>query len=317
MNIVRILINLFRFDRTNWKVVSLCVLAAVVFWIFNAFNKNYSTNVRFPVLFEFDGEKYAPSEHLPKSINLNVSGNGWDLFRRHLGVKVPPVVIPLERAKEVKKIVGSTLPPMLATQVGNLKINYVVTDTLYLQIDERDAHRYKLVADISGVTFRDGYGRISPLVVLPDSIELDGPQSRLHALADSIVLALNDKNLSENFRTEVEVEFPGSEFVKRNPPIVQVMFEVNQVVSVKANLKVVLTTKKSRQESADSVEALFQIPAGREEDFKVQSREILSEVKVSQLKKFHVALPKVVNIPPYAFLLKVDSVHEKNRTVLP
>ncbi len=316
MNILRIFINLFRFDRANWKVVSLCVLTAMVFWIFNAFNKDYSTNVRFPLLFEFDGEKYAPAEHLPKSVNLNVSGNGWDLFRRHLGVKVAPVIIPLERAKEIKKIVGSTLPPMLATQVGNLKINYVVTDTLYLQIDERDSHRYKLVADISGVTFREGYGRISPVVVLPDSIELDGPQSRLHALNDSLVVVLNDKNLSESFRTEAEVEFPGGEFVKRDPPVVQIMFEVNQVVNVKKNLKVVIV-KSSRQVAADSVQATFQIPTGREEDFNVQSREILSEVRATQLKKFHVVVPKVINIPPYALLLKVDSVHEKGRPILP
>ena len=67
----------------------------------------------------------------------------------------------------------------------------------------------------------------------------------------------------------------------------------------------------------DSVEVLFQIPLGWEEDFKVQSREILSEVRASQLKKFHTVLPKVVNIPPYALLLKVDSVHEKSRPILP
>ena len=316
MNILRIFVNLFRFDRANWKVVSLCVLTAVVFWIFNAFNKNYSTNVRFPLLFEFDGEKYAPSEHLPKTVNLNVSGNGWDLFRKHLGLKVPPVIIPLERAKEIKKIVGSTLAPMLATQVGNLKINYVVTDTLYLQIDERDTHRYKLVADISGVTFREGYGRTSPVVLLPDSIELNGPQGRLHALDDSIVLVLTENALSKNFRTEAEVVFPGSEFLKRNPPVIQIMFEVNQVVSIKKNLKV-MVDKSSGQEVADSVEALFQIPASREEDFKLQSREILSEVRAKQFRKFRAAVPRVVNIPPYALLLRVDSVHAKGRLILP
>jgi len=296
--------------------VGLCVLTAMVFWIFNAFNKNYSTNVRFPLLFEFDGEKYAPAEHLPKSVNLNVSGNGWDLFRKHLGLKVPPVIIPLERAKEIKKIVGSTLAPMLATQVGNLKINYVVTDTLYLQIDERDSHRYKLVADISGVTFREGYGRISPVVLLPDSIELNGPQSKLHALNDSIVLILSKKNVSDNFRTEAEVDFPGSEFVKRNPPVVQIMFEVNQVVNVTTNLRVNVP-RIVGQAVQDSVEAVFQIPAGREQDFKTQSREIVSEVKATQLKKFHSVLPKVSNIPPYALLLKVDSVREKGQLILP
>jgi hypothetical protein len=315
MNILRIFINLFRFDRANWKVVSLCVLTAIVFWIFNAFNKNYSTNVRFPVLFEFDGEKYAPAEHLPKSVNLNVSGNGWDLFRKHLGLKVPAVIIPLERAKEIKKIVGSTLAPMLATQVGNLKINYVVTDTLHLQIDERDSHRYKLVADVSGITFRDGYGRISPVVLLPDSVELNGPQSRLHALDDSIVFVLTAKNVSENFRTEAEIDFQGSEFIKRNPPIVQIMFEVGRVVRIQKNIKVIYL-KNIGLGVADSVEAQFQIPEGREEDFKMQSREIFSEVKLSQFKRFHTALPKVMSIPPYALLLRVDSVREKGQPIL-
>jgi hypothetical protein len=95
------------------------------------------------------------------------------------------------------------------------------------------------------------------------------------------------------------------------------MFEVNQVVNVKKNLKVVVVTKNSRQDAADSVEALFQIPAGREEDFNVQAREILSEARATQLKKFHTVLPKVVNIPPYALLLKVDSVYEKDRPILP
>lgn len=308
MNIIRILINLFRFDRANWKVVSLCVLTAMVFWIFNAFNKNYSTNVRFPILFEFDGEKYAPAEHLPKIVNLNVSGNGWDLFRKHLGLKVPPVIIPLERPTEIKKIVGSTLAPMLATQVGNLKINYVVTDTLHLQIDERDSHRYKLVADISGVSFKKGYGRISPVVLLPDSVELEGPQSRLHAIYDSIIIPLAEKSLNKNFRTEVEVAFPGSEFVKRDPPVAQIMFEVGEVLNVTELLKVI-TDKNSIVSALDSVEALFQIPVNRVEDFKVQSREILSEIKLRQFKKNKSAIPKVLNIPPYAILLRVDSVH--------
>ena len=309
MNIVRIFINLFRFDRANWKVVSLCVLTAMVFWIFNAFNKNYSTNVRFPVLFEFDGGKYAPADHLPKTVNLNVTGNGWDLFRKRLGVKLAPVIIPLERPKEIRKIVGSTMAPMLATQVGNLKINYVVTDTLYLQIDERDVHRYKLVADISGVSFKKGYGRISPVVMLPDSAEVAGPQSRLHSLYDSIIVTLEEKNLSENFRTEVEITFPGSEFVKIEPSIAQVIFEVGEVLQVTKQLKVI--TDKTGLNVTDSVEASFQIPVNRVDDFKVQSGEIVSEVKPRQFKKSKSAMPKVQNIPPYAILLKVDSVHTR------
>jgi len=308
MNILRLLFNVLRFDRANWKAVSLCILTAVVFWIFNAFNKNYSTNIPFPLLFEFDGEKYAPAEHLPKTVNLNVSGNGWELFRKRFGVKVPPVIIPLERPNEVKKIVGSTLEPIFATQVGNLKINYVVTDTLHIQIDQLDAHRYKLAADISSVTFREGYGRISPIVVLPDSVRLKGPQLWLHAMPDSIRLVVDEKNVSNNFREEVEIDFPGSEFVKRDPPVAQVMFEVGRVMEVSRRLKV-LIEKNSSIGVPDSIEAQFQIPVNRLEDFNREASQIFSKANAKYLKVNKVMVPSVFNTPSFAQLLRVDSVH--------
>lgn len=309
MNIVRFLFNLFRIDRTNWKAVSLCVATAIVFWVFNAFNKNYSTNVRFPLLFEFDGEKYLPAEHLPKTINLNVSGNGWDLFRKHLGLKVPTLIIPLEHPTEVKKMVGSTLLPIVATQLGNLKVNFVVTDTLAIKIDTRDFHRYKLAADVSGIKFSDGYGRISPVVVLPDSVRLEGPQSWLHALGDTIFLKVQEEKVSENFRDEVEVSFPGSEFVKRNPPIAQVMFEVAPVTQVSRRIKVT-TDKKIKVTLPDSVEAQFQVPVNRVEDFKTLSREIVSQVSIRQWKQNSGVIPRVLNVPSYAIVLRVDSVYK-------
>ncbi len=310
MNIVRIIFSLLRFDRANWKAVLLCILTAMVFWIFNAFNKEYATNLRFPILFEFNGERYVPAEHFPKSVTLNVSGIGWDLFRRRIGVKVPQVIIPLDRPAEVRKIVASTLIPVIATQIGNLKINFVVTDTLRIQIDKRDSHHYKLLADISNVNFREGYGRISPVVVLPDSVKLEGPESRLHAVIDSILLAVDGNNVSENFREEVEISFVGSEFVRRDPPVAQVMFEVGRVQVVKRKVRVTFDSPGlyARQ---DSVSANFQVPVNRAMDFYLQSREIVSSVNSNYIKTHKSALPSLLNVPAYAQVLHVDSVYLK------
>lgn len=310
MNFVRIIFNLLRFDRANWKAIVLCVAIALVFWIFNAFNKEYSTNVRFPILFEFDGERYVPAEHFPKTILVNVSGNGWDLFRNRIGLKAAQIIIPLERPAEIKKIVASKLGPVVASQIGNLKVNFVVTDTLHLHIDRRDVHRYKLRADITGVTFREGYGRISPVVLLPDSVKLEGPESRLHALIDSIVISVNHEDVSENFRDEEEVRFEGSEFVRRNPPVVQVMFEVAKVEVVNKKLKVEID-KNPGWLLQDSVEATFQIPVNRRTDFDTQSREMISKVNAKTLIKYRTVLPKILNTPTYALLLRIDSVRIK------
>ncbi|HAC26017.1 MAG TPA: hypothetical protein DCE81_13975, partial [Cytophagales bacterium] len=59
----------------------------------------------------------------------NVSGLGWDLSRKHFGLKVPELVVPLDRPLEVRKIIGTQLAPVLEGQLGALEIKSVVTDT--------------------------------------------------------------------------------------------------------------------------------------------------------------------------------------------
>lgn len=306
MNVFKIIFNLLRFDRANWKAVVLCIFAAMIFWVFNSLNKEYSTSLRFPILFEFNSDRYLPADHFPKSVTLNVTGVGWDLFRRKLGLKVPNLIIPLERPAEVRKIVAGTLIPIFASQVNNLRINSVATDTLYLKIDKRDSHRYKLKADISAVTFREGYGRTSPVVILPDSVKIEGPESRLHAVIDSILLKVESQNVSENFREEVEISLEGSEFVKRDPPVAQVMFEVGRVQVINKKLKVVSDLPLPL--TSDSVMAQFQIPVNRVDEFKSQMREITARVNSKFLKGRRFAAPKVSNLPTYSLLLHIDSV---------
>ena len=209
MNFVKIFVNLFQFNRTNWKAVALCFIAAAIFWLFNSFNKNYSANIRFPLRFDYSQEKFIPLTNLPGDVRVNVSGNGWELFRKSIGIKLPELTISLPRPTEVKKIVASSLIHTFSEQIGSgLKINYIVNDTLRLQIDELDSHKFKLVANLSQISFREGYGRVSPVVLLPDSVNLQGAKSLLHQMPDSIVLTLPKSELDEQFRKDVDVVIP-------------------------------------------------------------------------------------------------------------
>jgi len=61
------------------------------------------------------------------------------------------------------------------------------------------------------------------------------------------------------------------------------------------------------------VEAQFQIPVNRADDFKTLSHDIVSQVSTKQFKQSNFAIPKVLNIPSYAILLRVDSVFKKAR----
>ena len=103
----------------------MCVFAATVFWFFNALNKSYTTNINFPLSFDYDKDNFVPVQNLPSQVRLNVTGNGWDLFKRSTGVKLIPLEIPLERPADIKKIVGNTLQPFFSSQVDGMELNFV------------------------------------------------------------------------------------------------------------------------------------------------------------------------------------------------
>src|SRR5687768_15393240 len=123
MSILYSISNILRFNRRNWRAVVLCIFTATVFWFFNALNKTYTTNINFPLAFDYDNDHFIPVEGLPLNVRLNVTGNGWELFKRSTGVKKDPLQIPLERPGDVKKIVGSGLKFSFTNQLNGLQIN--------------------------------------------------------------------------------------------------------------------------------------------------------------------------------------------------
>lgn len=305
MNVLKAIVNLFRFDRTNWRAALLCLLTAVVFWLFNALNKKYSTNVKFPVRFEYNESLFSPIENLPHQINVNINGTGWELFRDFVGFKLPELIIPLERPTEVKKIVAASLTPMLAPQLGKLQINYIVTDTLKIQIDETDTHRFKLYADLTSINFEKNFGRTSPVVILPDSVELSGPKSILHNLPDSIKLSITANRLDQNFEEDVEINIESS-YIKRNPPLANVIFEVGAVREMQCAVKLLIKNPPVLSSTSwpDSVTCTFSVPVKRLEEFSRSKKEMLVLLDV----KSGTNIPKILKMPAFIEMLKMDSI---------
>ncbi len=309
MSVFRVISNLFRFNRTNWKAVTLCFFAALVFWLFSSLNKTHTSNINFPLEFVYDANRYVPVS-LPDQVNLNVSGNGWELLRKSIGYRLPVLSISLDKPIEVKKIPGSTLLPLVSGQLGSLQINYLVGDTLSLQIDLKDSHKFKLVADLSKISYKEGFGRISPIVILPDSVEVTGPKSVLHNFPDTVVLTLSENKLNQNFREELEVVVPNDELVKRDPPVAEVRFEVGEVETLPWKLKLQVLNKNARAKAVAPDSVLFYLIVPKN-----QGRNILTQtqatavVDISLLSKGKsIVLPKAEGLSPIVHVLRSDSI---------
>lgn len=313
MKFLRVIISLLRFDRTNWTALALCLFAAAVFWIFNALNKDYDTQLALPLRIEFDEARYAPAQAIPAKLDVNVHGNGWELLRKSLGYKVPVISVPIERPAGIHRIPGSALAPGVISQLGALKLNFVALDTLFLRLEPRTTRKLKLVANIGRVTYRQNVGRISPVVVLPDSVLLEGPSNYLQALPDTLVISLPPRRVTAQYRETLEIKLENDEFIRRDPPVAEVIFDVGPIDVVSLRLPVL--RQPGFQSNPDSVAIRVRLAVRDRERFAQDISGVSAQVPELALQKgesLRIA-PQVSGLPDYAALVDADSIEVKKR----
>ena len=313
MSVINSIFNLLRFNKRNWKAVVLCVFAATVFWFFNALNKSYTANITFPLAFDYRQEGYVPVRALPDKIRINVTGIGWNLFRRSIGVKVPPLVIPLERPTEVKKIVGGALPALFANQLDGFQINFVLTDTLYVAIEPRSTRYLTLKVDAPSILFREGYGITSPATVTPDSILIEGPLGLIRNLSEPFYIKISERNIDEDFSDDVELKFVNDELVGRRSKTVAVKFGVDKMITHKDSIHLVLKHLPGNVHPMiedGTVACEFAIPERYASKYNRDSVRAIIDFKHIRRgeTKF---LPEISGLPPYTRIVRNDSIRLK------
>jgi hypothetical protein len=312
MKLINSIFSILRFNQKNWKAVVLCIFAATIFWFFNALNKTYTTNLRFPLTFDYDHQNFVPVKSLPHTIRINVTGNGWDLFRRSAGLKIPPLEIPLERPMETKKIIGSTLPAFFTSQIEGLEINYVLTDTIYVDLEPKTGRWIRLAIDSAQLPIKTGYGLASHISILPDSVRVEGPKTIINDLSEPIVLKLPFNNIDDQFMEDVEVNL-SSEFIKRDPPVVAVMFNVQKMLTVTDSIKLVIRNLPSNVWPVigrKRIPVTLQIPENMTDQLWADS--ISAVIDLKKIKKGERKVsPAVEGLPPFTTVIKIDSVRVK------
>ncbi|MBT1697231.1 hypothetical protein KK083_10115 [Fulvivirgaceae bacterium PWU4] len=303
------ILNILRFNRRNWKAVVLCVFAATVFWFFNALNKTYTTNINFPLRFDYDHEEFVPVRALPAQVRINVTGNGWELFKRSTGVKIAPLEIPLERPSEVKKIVGSNLPMFFSNQVEGLEINFVLTDTIYIDLEPKAGRWVKLAMDSLQFNLKDGYGVASEISITPDSVYLEGPERIVSRFDNPVLLKLRHRNIDENFSDEVELDIPSSDVIKRDPPTVSVKFNVERMVQLKDSLLITAENVPSTVSIVEKrlIPVTVSVPESMADKFTLDSARAVIDLRGFRRGEAKL-LPRVDGLPPFSHVVKIDSV---------
>lgn len=185
----------------------LCFVAASTFWLLNALNKSYSTQITYPIRFVYNARNLVPINPLPEEVTINVTGKGWKLLRKSLRLEVQPAEVFIRNLPRNNYLLGSALRPALVNALDGLQLNFVVTDTIHFDFDQRVVKRVPLFLDPSQTLTDAGHTIVGPVRVRPDSVTFVGPSSLVDSLPDPFLLRLPEENLTGPTKVSVPIDY--------------------------------------------------------------------------------------------------------------
>lgn len=218
-------------SKTDYKAIVICLLAAIIFWIMNALNKEgYSEKISFPLQFSYNDSLYIPTQPLPQKISVNVSGSGWNLLRKALALDITPIKYSVSKPLKTRLLNTASLTDSLSEYIKDVKINYVVADRFELEFDRKISREYRVKIDSSNISLKDRYVITSLINVNPRTITLTGPESVLDEMGNTILVKVPTRRLQENYDDEVALPLPKNALIKANKDRVTVSFEVAELL---------------------------------------------------------------------------------------
>jgi len=188
-------------------------------------NRDHSANISYPVKFIYNDSSLVLVSPLPKKISMHVSGYGWNLLRKTFWFDIEPVTIRIEKPLKTKVITSRNLLPLVVDQLNGIKVNYLLKDTIWVNFERRIIKEQTVYVDGSKVSLNQDLSIISPISIEPSKVLVEGPESLLSELGDTLFLTIPQNNIDENFDEEVKI-FEVSNLINYDRKNVRVSFKV-------------------------------------------------------------------------------------------
>lgn len=214
-------------ERSYWRAVAACFLAASTFWVLNALNKTYTTRISYPVAWRYDETRYVPTQPLPTEVAVNVTGRGWKLLRRSLPLEVKPAELVLPALPSTRYVTHRSLRPALQQAMEGLQFNYLLTDTLWVEFDRLVSRRLPLALSPAA----DGSALPYVASFTPATIRFRGPASKVNSLPNPYPVHLPQAPAGST-TGDIRVPIGGPELVEPDVQDVRVRLQHRPLVTV-------------------------------------------------------------------------------------
>ena len=232
--------SIVRPSNKDLKIVILCIIGATIIWFLSALNKNYTTVIKCPIELSYEKEGTIEVINPPKNVQVNVSGVGWDLLKQSLSFRRDPLLISVENPIETKRIAGYTIQPLISQHLSSLNLNFVVTDTIYIDIQRLLKKKLFVYIDSSNISLKRFYQIVSPLNVSPDSVTITGHESLIKTLTDTLSVRLPQDEIDNDYSEKIYIDNFDLSLVSFSPSEIDISFDVSKYVNISTDFGIEL-----------------------------------------------------------------------------
>jgi hypothetical protein len=293
----QLFIRIFGKPPKEYPAILVCLFMAGVIWFFNAMNKDYTTQIKYPVHFNFDEERLTSIGELPDKLKVNVTGQGWNLLKRSLYYNVKPVEIRTAGFAGKRFLTSPDLLPSFMAQMPELKVNYVISDSILVNLNRLVTKRVQLIADTSSFKTAAGYKIQYPISITPAFTEVSGASSLIAKLPNSLKVSVPANTLTTNFEEAVPLDFKQFGNLKFKNKSVVIGIKLIKLKEISVEIPIQVINAKGQVKLSDSVATIVMIvPEELAATLKTDSISVVVDMKeVTDINK-PITL-KVKNLP--------------------
>jgi hypothetical protein len=195
-------------NKTISKTFFIFIAVSLGFWLLTTLSKTYSTSIAFPIVYQKFSQNKLLKEAPIKKLNIFVEATGFKIFSCKLLNK--PIHLKTSKLQRKSKDLYYFLPKKQKKNItqqltSKLKIVEIIEDTIFLKIGTLETKKIPVQPNLK-INYKVGYKLLGDVNLLPDSILVSGPKSKLKTIDKVQLKELMLTNVFEDFNQAVLVK---------------------------------------------------------------------------------------------------------------
>jgi YbbR domain-containing protein len=206
--------------------ISLIVSFSILLWVFVSFSEDFSITLNLPTQVIAIPENNSVSSVSSDEVTISIKGQGWQLAQHTLG-RDPKFFIPCPTEKGTQEVSARNVIHANTWLSTSLQLVEISPEKIKITVEPTKTKKVEIIPVVS-LTFKPGYGLVSPILIEPDSVEITGPKSLVEEI--NIINTENKIITKLESETSLILNIENPKYLLTNISECKISFDVQKIV---------------------------------------------------------------------------------------